>query len=473
MAAASAASEERALLGTAVTLPCGVEVKNRLAKAATTECLADPATCLPNEKHCALYRAVAEGGVGMIITGNVQVDGRYLEAPGNVVADAAWHASNGSERMRGAAALLPSFEAFAAACRGDRGDVLGVAQLSHPGRQCPSSVTRDTLAPSAVPLHVGGLWKPANALLANAPTPMKEEDIQGVIERFASAAALCKAAGFGGVELHAAHGYLLSQFLSPKVNQREDDWGGTPEKRRRLLLEVVRAVRAAVGDRFVVGVKINSADFQRGGFGEDECIDVVQALEAASVDFVEISGGTYESMEAMKNPDMSASTRAREGFFLPFARRVRAHTKLPLMLTGGMRSLSGMAAAVREDGVDFCGLARPVCADPGFPGALLRGDVDAAAAYKISVGFNDKLFVPILSGLWHRHQMELVAAGKRPNLRQGYFWMLTIVFARSYVWEPRRSWFAKALLRRGVEPSHVIGGVLALLAALWLRRRMG
>ena len=351
-----------ATIASPLQLPCGVRLANRLVKAAMTEGLADTRN-RATPGHERLYRMWADGGAGALLTGNVQVDRRYMERTGNVAID-------GPQSAEALAAL----RAFADA--GTRGGTQLWMQLSHAGRQTPISLAREPVAPSARALGLpGGHF--------GKPRALTEEEILDVVARFAHAARVARETGFSGVQLHAAHGYLLSEFLSPDVNLRNDAWGGSLENRARLLLECVRAVRDAVGRDFPVGVKLNSADFQRGGFSHEDALQVAQWLDAEHLDFLEISGGTYErptmsdpgdlAMDAGRVVQLRASTIAREAYFLEYARDIRAVTTLPLLVTGGFRSTDGMNAALASRATDMIGLGRPLCVDPGLPARLLDG----------------------------------------------------------------------------------------------------
>lgn len=328
-------------------LPCGVTLPNRLLKSAMTEGLATPMGHA-TERHDTLYRRWSEGGVGTLVTGNVMVDYRYLERPGNIVVD-----RNGGEQ---------ALERLARA-----GTVAGNqlwVQLSHPGRQCTRMSNRRPLAPSAIGLSGGGLFA--------VPRAMTEDDIRTAISDYARVAQVAKSTGFTGVQVHGAHGYLLSQFLSPRTNQRSDTWGGPLENRARMLLEVVRAVRQSVGPDFPVAVKLNSADFSKNGFSLEESCQVVQWLEAEGVDLLEISGGTYEKLEFMEASTRPAtSSQKREAYFIEYARDIRAAAKLPLAITGGFRSRNAMDAALEEGAVDVIGVARPTCIEPDAGSRLI------------------------------------------------------------------------------------------------------
>jgi 2,4-dienoyl-CoA reductase-like NADH-dependent reductase (Old Yellow Enzyme family) len=246
-------------------------------------------------------------------------------------------------------------------------------QISHGGRQSPWYVTRRPLAPSAVRLELLGNYA--------RPRAMTEREIHDFIRRFAAAAAIAREAGFTGVQVHGAHGYLLSSFLSPVTNLRTDDWGGSLENRARFLLEVVRAVRASVGRDFPVAIKLNSDDFRKGGFTNAECLEVVRWLNDESVDLLEISGGTYEQPRllgaegrAEDAMPVRPSTRAREAYFLEYAAAIRQVARMPLMVTGGFRTRSAMEAALASGDCDVIGLGRPLCMQPDFPAQLLAGE---------------------------------------------------------------------------------------------------
>lgn len=357
------------VLSEPLTLPCGVTLPNRLVKAAMTEGLADSAN-RATPAHEALYRRWARGGAGVLITGNVQIHADYLERPGNIVI-----AGPQSEEQ------LAGLRAMAAAAT-DEGAHIWM-QISHAGRQSPASITKEPVAPSAVPLKLpGGQF--------GKPRALSEQEIHDIVERFAFVASVAKETGFSGIQLHAAHGYLISEFLSPIVNQRTDGWGGSLENRAKLLLAVVVAARARVGRDFPISVKLNSADFQKGGFSFEDCLKVVEWLGEAGVDVLEISGGSYElpammgadGLEPVLGDHVKASTRAREAYFLKYAMKVKEVAKMPVMVTGGFRTLTGMEAAITEDGVDLVGLGRPLCGAPDGAAKLLSGEWHSLPRYE-------------------------------------------------------------------------------------------
>ena len=380
------------VLASSFTLPCGAVLPNRIAKAAMTEQMAT-STNAPTDAIVALYRCWGEGGSGMLLTGNVMIDRRALEHTRNVVLDDARDA------------IIMNRWADAAKAHGAHIWM----QISHPGRQCPKRVSKYPVSSSAIGVKGNGL----DAIFAR-PRALDATEIPKVIARYATTAALAKDMGFTGVQIHAAHGYLISQFLTPLVNQRTDDWGGTPEKRMRFLLEIVRATRAAVGPMFAISVKLNSADFQRGGFSEDDSLNVVRALETEGVDLIEISGGNYENPAMM---GMAESTRKREAYFIEYAHKMRAATKVPLMLTGGFRTAAAMRAAIVDGVIDIVGIARPLAVEPDLPKRMLSGAADSALPIEIRLGV--KVLDDMMQSFWFNHQMRRIGEGKAPDPRRG------------------------------------------------------
>jgi len=344
-------------------LPCGAELPNRLCKAAMTEGVAD-ALLRATPRHETLYRGWSAGGAGLLLTGNVQIDRHDLERPGNVAIDISDPRTTSPEARERLAAW--------ARAGTTAGNHLWM-QISHAGRQSPWYVTRRPRAPSAVQLQLLGNYA--------KPVPLTEDEIVELIGRFAAAAVVARETGFTGVQVHGAHGYLISSFLSPVTNRRTDAWGGPLENRARFLLETVRAVRRAVGADFPVALKLNSDDFRKGGFSHSECLEVVRWLNDESLDLLELSGGTYEQPRLVGAEGRSdsavavrASTRAREAYFLEYAHAVRKVARMPLMVTGGFRTRAGMEDALAD--CDVIGLGRPLCWQPDFPRRLLAREVE-------------------------------------------------------------------------------------------------
>lgn len=371
----------------------GDVLKNRLAKAAMSEQLGDRRHN-PTPALDLLYRRWAAGGTGLLISGNVMIARAHLGEAKNVVLD---------ERSD-----LAAFRRWTAAAK-EQGTHFWV-QLNHPGKQTPKFLTPVPVAPSAIGLG-NGLEQ-----AFNTPRALTDEEIHTIIGQFARSAALAKQAGFSGVQIHGAHGYLVSQFLSPLHNQRTDSWGGSFENRLRFVMEVYRAMRAAVGKDYPLGIKLNSADFQKGGFSEDESMRVVEALDREGIDMVEISGGTYESPAMVGQPagGMSASTTKREAYFMAYAEKVRQRVSAPLMVTGGFRTAAGIAEALAGGATDLVGLARPLAVQPDMSGKVL-----ADGAYRIdmpppSTGNKTIDRLTFLAISWYTHQLGRMGAGRDP-----------------------------------------------------------
>jgi 2,4-dienoyl-CoA reductase-like NADH-dependent reductase (Old Yellow Enzyme family) len=374
-----------------LVLQSGARLRNRVAKAAMEESMAGSAQ-LPDERLISLYRRWGAGGAGLLITGNVMVHAEALTGPGGVVLD---------DR-----APLEPFTRWAEA--GKAGGAAMWLQLNHPGRQVQARMPGVVWAPSAVAIQLG-----KHSKRFGQPVAMTEEQISATVERFATAAGLAERAGFDGVEVHAAHGYLLSQFLSSLVNRRTDRWGGPLENRARLLLDVVRAIRMVVSSSLTVAVKLNSADFQRGGFDADDAERVIAMLAPLGVDLVELSGGSYES-PAMSGRPTGAGTVAREAYFLKLAAELAKTSPLPLMLTGGITRRE-TAEAVLASGVALIGMGTAIAVTPDLPNRWREG---AEATQQLKpVTWSDKTLASAASMSLVRHQMRRITRGEDPTGR--------------------------------------------------------
>jgi 2,4-dienoyl-CoA reductase-like NADH-dependent reductase (Old Yellow Enzyme family) len=400
--------EPRPHLRSPLRLACGVTLPNRILKSAMTEGLAD-AHDRPTEAHETLYRRWSEGGAGTLVTGNVMVDRRYLERPGNVVVE-----------DEGAVDRLASWVRAGTTA----GNQLWM-QISHPGRQCTRMVTSQPVAPSEVQLRLGGMF--------GKPRALAEHEIADVVARYARTAGVARRAGFTGVQVHGAHGYLCSQFLSPRTNRRADSWGGPLENRARFVREVVRAVRREVGPDFPVSVKLNSSDFQKGAFTSEESCAVAAWLVEDGIDLLEISGGTYERLRLLgvRDPadadERAEGTKRREAYFLDYAASIRAAARVPLAVTGGFRSREGMEAALAEGAIDVVGLARPLCTEPDVAKALIEGTSESGRvderSLRIAGGWlgpsSPNATVRALNAqaqtAWFYEQLLLLAAGGQPD----------------------------------------------------------
>ncbi|WP_313201173.1 NADH:flavin oxidoreductase/NADH oxidase family protein [Pseudomonas sp.] len=373
-------------------LPNGSVIPNRLAKAAMEENLANQDQT-PSDRLLRLYQAWAEGGAGLLLTGNVMVDPSAMTGPGGVMLDDSQP--------------LQRFRQWAEAGRAKGAQFW--MQINHPGRQMQANLGQPTVAPSAVALDMGGLSK-----LFPQPKALDEGEIAALIQRFARTAALAEQAGFSGVQIHAAHGYLLSQFLSPLTNRRQDRWGGSLENRARLLLEVVKAVREVVSPGFSVAVKLNSADFQRGGFEPADARQVVLWLNELPVDLVELSGGSYEA-PAMQGDARDGRTLAREAYFLEFAREIAAIARMPVMVTGGIRRLP-VVEQVLASGVAMAGIATALAVDPNLPRRWQAGEAEALAELP-PIRWKRKAFAALAYMALVKLQMRRLAKGSKPKAK--------------------------------------------------------
>jgi len=363
---------------------------NRIAKAAMEENMAVSGQ-LPGPALFDLYQAWAKGGAGLIITGNVMIDERALTGPGGVVLQAG--------------TPLEPFAEWAKAIRSHGAQAW--MQINHPGRQVRADMGEEAWAPSAIALDLG-----KHSKLFARPKAMNESEILEVVARFVDTAMAAERAGFTGIEIHAAHGYLVSQFLSPLSNRRDDRWGGTLANRARLLLEILKSIRAHVSPRFCVAVKLNSADFQRGGFTEDDARQVVLWLNELSVDLVELSGGSFES-PAMQGITTDGRTLEREAYFLAFASKLANVAKMPLMTTGGIRRLA-VAERVIGNGIAIAGMATALALVPDLPLQWLAGKNPFAEL--VPVPWKDKTMASLASMSIVRRRLWALGAN-RPDSR--------------------------------------------------------
>lgn len=400
-----------------LVLPNGTIVPNRIAKAAMEENMAD-AEHLPSAGLLRLYQAWAEGGAGLIITGNVMIDRRAMTGPGGVVLEDA--------------SRLEAFRNWARIGRANGAQMW--MQLNHPGRQMMSNLGQQTWAPSAVPLDLG-----KHSKLFATPKAMTEHDIDEVIARFANAARLAEQAGFSGVQIHAAHGYLIGQFLSPLTNRRTDRWGGPLENRARLLIETVKAVGAAVSSGFSVAVKLNSADFQRGGFDAADAKTVVGMLNALPVDLVELSGGSYEA-PAMQGVARDGRTLAREAYFLEFARDIAAVASMPVMVTGGIRRI-GVVQQVLDSGIAIAGIGTGLALRPDLPRAWRNGEDPRPELAPIT--WKSKPLASLATMAVVKSQLRRLSRGRKADPRVSPFVALLVTQLRTALLTRKyRRWMA-------------------------------
>lgn len=371
-----------------LTLSDGIVIKNRFYKASMDEQLAPNGH--PDHQLANLYGAWAKGGAGMLVTGHVMIDRRHRAAFDSTVV----------EDESDFAALTRWAQA------GTQNGAKLIMQLNHPGKQIPKNLAKTPVAPSAVAITGDA------AAFFNPPRALERDEIADIITRFGNAAAIAEKAGFSGVQIHAAHGYLLSQFLSPHHNRREDEWGGSLQNRMRLLLAVYQEIRRRTAKDFLVGVKLNSADFQKSGFDEDESVAVLKAVADAGADWVEISGGNYEAPVMIDG--VKESTKKREAYFLDYAAKAKKASNVPLVITGGFRSAAAMEAALTDGSTDMVGIAKPFALIPDLPDQIARGSVKTVSLKPVKTGVAaiDRKLGSILEMGWYMHQMKHISQGK-------------------------------------------------------------
>ncbi len=318
------------VLARPLELPCGAVLKNRIAKSAMSDSLGDGAGN-PTEAQARLYERWAEGGAAVSMIGEVQVDARFAEKPGNLVF--------------GPRADLAALRAFAR-----RAVVEGAhlwPQLGHAGAlaHLPISTPKGPSALDLPGLRCDGL---------------SAAEVESLPALYAEAAVIAQEAGLSGVHLHAGHGFLLSQFLSPLFNHRTDGYGGSIEARSAIVLKIIAEVRRRVGPRFPIGIRINATDKLEGGLTEADALEVVRLLDRTTVDLIDVSGGTY-----FPGAKASSDGVADDGaYFLAFAQRAKTVTKVPLMLTGGIRTRDHAAEALTSGAADMAGVARAMVLAP-------------------------------------------------------------------------------------------------------------
>jgi 2,4-dienoyl-CoA reductase-like NADH-dependent reductase (Old Yellow Enzyme family) len=374
-------------------LPCGTQLPNRLAKAAMEENMSDEGQ-IPGPAMLRLYKRWSEGGTGLLITGNVMVDGRALTGPGGIVLE-----KNTD---------IAPFEAWAQAAKQNNCQYQTQVwmQINHPGRQVYAAMGGDVLSPSSVPLDLG-----KHSHLFGKPRAMTHKEIEQLVQRFADTAMKAEQAGFDGIQIHGAHGYLISQFLSPLTNKRNDEFGGSIENRMRLLISIIHAIRSQVSSNFAVAVKMNSADFQRGGFDADDAKKVILAMNALAVDLVELSGGSYES-PAMQGTTADGRTLQREAYFLDFAKEIAQVATMPIMTTGGVRRLA-VAEEVLSQGIDVVGMGTALAMNPSLPNDWKENS--QISAHDPIVRWKDKALSSIATMAVIKRQLQRMGQGKQPK----------------------------------------------------------
>ena len=378
------------LLFTPITLPNGTTIKNRFFKSAMSEGMGTR-EFQPKKNIATLYKRWAEGGTGLIITGNIMVDPKRTAEPGNIVFDK-------NSNME----ILKNW-----ANQGQQHGAKVMVQLNHPGKQAPKTVSKQTVAPSAVPLG-NGLNK-----LFSTPRALTTSEVEELVQKFVTSAKVAKEAGFSGVQIHAAHGYLISQFLSPHDNRRTDKYGGSLENRMRFLKEIYLRMREELGKDFTIGIKINSTDFKEDGLTEEDSLKTIIELANLGLDFVEISGGTYERPAMMG----ATSKSTNQVFFAEYSKKLKQKIEIPVVVTGGIRSINAMNTLLNDNTTDFIGIARPLTIDPNIPNKIKQGTYTIVETTRVSTGVKklDKIFGSLLGIVYYQVLMQNIAKGKEPK----------------------------------------------------------
>lgn len=378
------------LLFTPITLPNGTTIKNRFFKSAMSEGMGTR-DFQPKKNIATLYKRWAEGGTGLIITGNIMVDPKGTAEPGNIVFDK-------NSNME----ILKNW-----ANQGQQHGAKVMVQLNHPGKQAPKTVSKQTVAPSAVPLG-NGLNK-----LFSTPRALTTSEVEELVQKFVTSAKVAKEAGFSGVQIHAAHGYLISQFLSPHDNRRTDKYGGSLENRMRFLKEIYLGMREELGKDFTIGIKINSTDFKEDGLTEEDSLKTIIELANLGLDFVEISGGTYERPAMMG----ATSKSTNQVFFAEYSKKLKQKIEIPIVVTGGIRSINAMNTLLNDNTTDFIGIARPLTIDPNIPNKIKQGTYTIVETTRVSTGVKklDKIFGSLLGIVYYQVLMQNIAKGKEPK----------------------------------------------------------
>jgi len=324
-----------------------IQARNRLVRSATGESAAEVDVGCPTEEMIELYAKVAAGGVGLIITGHtaVSIEGRCSDTMTAFYSDD----------------FLPAFRRMVEASQAHGTPI--VCQLNHGGRQVnPEHKHIRPLCPSPVQADDADF----------VPEELSASDIERIIDDFGKAAGRCKKAGFDGVQIHSAHGYLISQFNSPLTNRRTDHWGGTPERRRRFIAAVYRAMRENVGDDYPILVKQNVSDFHPEGLTESEALEICKMLDEMGIAAIELSGGIAETIPiAFREQELKE--KGEVVFFEREGKSIRPEIRCPLIITGGIRTLATAERLLAEGACDGVGLCRAMVEEPDLPLKWQRG----------------------------------------------------------------------------------------------------
>ena len=406
---------ENQILFTPLKLKNGAVIKNRFLKSAMSEGMANSKTNSPNELHVNLYRKWANGGTGLLITGNVMIDRQALGEPGNVVIE--------DERD------MEMLKKWAEAGKENNTHIW--MQINHPGKQAPKSVAKESVAPSAIEIQgdlKSGFVKPRE---------LTKDEIKNLIKRFGKAAEIAKKSGFTGVQIHGAHGYLISQFLSSADNVRNDEYGGSIENRMRFLVDIYNEMREKVGKEFPIGLKINSSDFSNNGFTEEESIIVIKKMSEIGVDLIEISGGNYENSKMLSERGDNEKV-----FFIDYAKKVLSLIDTPIVVTGGFKKVETMQKAIEKEKISMIGIARPIVIYPNLPNEIKEGNISSVSLERLTTGFRglDKKLGGLIGLSYYEQQIRRLAENKPLKIHRNAWspLLFTILYHGKNALKPRR-----------------------------------
>jgi len=337
-------------------------VPNRFVRSATHDFLAEEDGSV-TDRQVALYSRLAEGEVGLIISGHAYVAPEGKASPRQL-------GIQSDSLVAGLSRIARAVHAFPSRI---------MLQLAHAGRQ-----TKDKIC-GATPLAPSAVFEP---MMKSMPREMTEADIEAVLRDFLRAAERARLAGFDGVQLHGAHGYLLSSFFSPYSNRRTDDWGGSTENRARLAVRILQGIKKTCGPDFPVTIKLNSSDFLPGGLEVEESVALARILAREGIDAVEASGGTSEAGKGSMWPGIR--TEEEEGYFVPAAMRIKAAVGVPVFGLGGFRTLRAMERCVAEGRADLISLSRPLVRDPFLIRKFRTGEVGRSACISCNKCLNPR-----------------------------------------------------------------------------------
>ena len=343
----------------------GMKLANRFVRSATWEGMAaDDGACTP--KLIDLMAGLAKGGVGLIVSSHAYVSPEGQAGP--------WQVGVYDDK------LIPGLEEMTAAVHENGGKI--VIQLAHAGYFANAKLTGQTpMAPSN-----------AEGFAKGPRQEMTADDIQGVVKAYGAAAKRAQTAGFDGVQIHSAHGYLLSQFLSPAFNHRKDEYGGGIDNRARALVEVLREIRQAVGREYPVLVKMNCQDFIDNGLQPEDSLQAGKLLVENGIDAIELSGGVLISPK-LSPSRMGLKSEEKEAYFQNEARAFKEEIKVPLILVGGNRSFQVAERLVNEGTADYISICRPLIREPGLINRWKSGDLSKATCVS-----DNMCFMPAMKG---------------------------------------------------------------------------